>query len=389
MAIDPILVADVVLEAAMAVQAETVRIEPCASGDYELAILREGETLTTLAIENALATNVIARFGYVCGVDPAERHAKTGRTRVRSFDTQRDLIVTIQPSARPRAELVFVACAQQQDPAIGDRIGHYRVVAPIGAGGMGNVYEVMHERLGRRHALKVLQSWVLERDRANIDRFLQEAQAAARIRSSHIVEVFDFGYLADGRPYFVMELLSGQSLAALIAQGPIPPSSAVSIACQLARGLTAAHERAVIHADISPANMIISDGHVTLIDFGLAHLRHGETADAPADEVSGTPSYLAPERVRGLPPDEATDLYAAGVVLYEMLHGWPPFAGSPYEVGMAHLYTPAPHVASPYGPLPDRLVSAVARCLAKDATDRFPSMQALLDELTAIEEMLS
>ena len=389
MAIDPILVADVVLEAALAVQAETVRIEPRADGDYLLAISREGETLTSLPLEAALATHVIARLGYVCGVDPADRRAKTGRTRVRSFDTQRDVIVTIQPSTRPRAELVFVACSQQQEPSIGERIGHYRVVAPLGAGGMGNVYEVVHERLGRRHALKVLQSWVLERDRASIDRFLQEAQAAARIRSSHIVEIFDFGYLSDGRPYFVMELLAGDNLASLIAQGPIPPSVAVSIACQLARGLNAAHDRAVIHADVAPGNMIVTDGHVTLVDFGLAHLRHDATDDAPADEVSGTPSYLSPERVRGLPPDEGSDLYAAGIVLYEMLTGWPPFAGTPYEVGMAHLYTVAPPVTSPYGPLPARLVNAVARCLAKEPSDRFPSAQALLDELSAIEEVLS
>jgi serine/threonine-protein kinase len=185
-----------------------------------------------------------------------------------------------------------------------------------------------------------------------------------------------------------MELLAGESLATLIQQGPLAPSNAVSIACQLARALAAAHDRSVIHADVSPANIIVTNGHLTLIDFGLAYLR-SEAADGPSEEVSGTPCYLAPERVRGFAPNEASDQYACGIVLYEMLTGWPPFFGTAYDVCTAHLHTVAPRVVSPFGPLPDRLCDVVARCLAKDPRDRFSSMQALLDEVNAIEEMLS
>ena len=386
MNVDPMLVTDAVLDAALASDAELVRIEPAAAGQYALAVSRQGEVLAKLALAAPIAALVIARLSYLCGLDPSDRRVKSGRTRVRSVHEQRDAIVTIQ-SNPPRAELMLVPCERKQvEPAIGERIGHYRVIAPLGNGGVGNVYEVVHERLGRRHALKVLQSWVLEQDDGGVERFLREAQAAARIRSSHIVEVFDFGYLDDGRPYIVMELLAGQSLADLVAAGPVQPARAVSLALQLARALTAAHDRGVIHADITPANVIVTGDHVTLIDFGLAHLGK-ECSDAPADHVSGTPSYLAPERVRGFAADEAADQYAFGIVLYELLQGHPPFAGTPHDIGMAHLYAVPPAITG--SQLPAGLDALIARCLAKAAADRFPSMHAVLVDLLAIEEVLS
>ena len=385
---DPVLVADVVLEAALVAQADSVHIEP-AGTSYRVAILRQGETLTVLMLHADVATYVIARLGYVCGLAWGERRAQTGRTRVRALDVQRDIIVTIQPPPRARAEVTLLPCVEASEPAIGERIGHYRVLAPIGAGGMGNVYEVVHERLHRRHALKVLQGWVLERDRASVERFLQEAQAAARIRSPHIVEIFDFGHLADGRPYFVMELLEGESLAALIARGPLAPSHAVAIAYQLAQALAAAHARAVIHADVTPSNILVTNSHVTLIDFGLAHLLHDGRPGARSDEVNGTPAYLSPERMQGFAPDEASDQYACGIVLHEMLAGAPPFSGTHLQIGMAHLDVVPPPVTSPYGQLPRKLIAIVARCLAKDPRERFCDMQALCDELGSIEELAS
>jgi len=383
MSIDPMLVTDAILDAALAAQAEVVRIEPTTASQYTLALSRQGEVLVKLALDAHVATLVIARLGYVCGVDPADRRTKSGRARVRSVDDQRDVIITIQ-SSPPRAELVLMAAERKQiDPVVGERIGHYRVLAAIGAGGVGNVYEVVHERLERRHALKVLQSWVVEQDNGSIARFLHEAQAAARIRNSHIVEVFDFGYLVDGRPYIVMELLAGQSLAHVVTAGPLPAGRAVSLATQLARALTAAHDRSVIHADISPANVIVTDDHVTLIDFGLAHLRQDPRQGAPSDHVSGTPAYLSPERVRGFPADEASDQYAFGIVLYEMLQGAPPFAGTPQEIGMAHLYAVPAAITRTQVSAP--LANVIARCLAKNATERFASMHDVIAALTEIE----
>ena len=172
MAIDPMQLTDMVLDSALAAHAESVQIAPATEGGYSLTFTRQGELLAKVPLDIHIAALVIARLGFVCGVDPADRRAKTGRTRVRSCDEQSDMIVTIQ-SSPARAEVVFVPPVRANaEPQIGERIGHYRVIAPLGAGGMGNVYEVVHERLGRRHALKVLQTSLVENDRASIERFL-------------------------------------------------------------------------------------------------------------------------------------------------------------------------------------------------------------------------
>jgi serine/threonine-protein kinase len=279
--------------------------------------------------------------------------------------------------------VVKAGAAPTADIAIGDRIGHFRVTRPIGAGGMGSVYEVVHEKLGRKHALKVLQNWARDRDRDCIDRFVQEAQAAARIRNQHIVEVFDLGFLPDGRPYFVMELLGGTSLADVLTHsGALHFTRAICLARQLALALTAAHERDVFHADVTPTNVLVTDEHVTLIDFGLAQLQRPR-AGGRADSVSGTPSYLAPERITGHSATEASDQYAFGAVLFELLTGRPPFVGDSAEaICVAHLHAPIPALTSPHGTLPAKLTALVARCLAKDPTARFASMRDVYEELS-------
>ena len=240
---------------------------------YTIAVARAGELLAVSALDAQLAIHAIARLGYVCQVDPAATRMTTGRTRVRSVDAQRDLIVTIAPGLHPRAELMFVAPGAKhamREPPPGERIGHYQILCRIGAGGMGDVYEVEHVTLRTRAALKILQHEVIERDAASRDKFLLEAQATARIRNPHIVEVFDFGYLADGRPYFVMELLAAQSLGDILERGALPVATAVAVARQIAAGLCAAHEHGIVHADVTPSNVLVQRDHVKLIDFGLA-----------------------------------------------------------------------------------------------------------------------
>jgi eukaryotic-like serine/threonine-protein kinase len=381
---DPIAIADALLDAALGADAELVRIRPHAN-DYEIRVARHGETLAAAPLASSLALPVITRLGYVCHLDPSAVGNTTGRTRVRTVDTERDVILTIHRGAEIEAELLVVraAAAPTTDVEIGDRIGHFRVTRPIGAGGMGSVYEVEHEKLGRKHALKVLQNWARDRDRECIERFVQEAQTAARIRSPHIVEVFDLGFLPDGRPYFVMELLGGASLADVLAQsGPLPVERALGIARQLAQALTAAHERDVCHADVSPSNIFLTNDHVTLIDFGLAQLQR-PTSDGRAESVSGTPSYLAPERITGHPASEASDQYAFGVVLFELLTGRPPFVGETAEdICVAHLQAPVPQVTSPHASVPAVLARVVTRCLAKDPNARFASMREVHEVLS-------
>jgi serine/threonine-protein kinase len=378
---DPIVVADVVLDAVLASDAEAVRIAPVGDG-YAIAIARSGELIASSRIDDELARNVIARLGYVC---------ESGRTRVRSAVATRDIVLTIIPGERPTAELVVLRgdAVIGRELAEGDRVGHYKIVAPIGAGGMGDVYEAVHEKLGRHHALKVLSRRVHEQDQAFVERFELEAQAAARLRSPHIVEIYDFGYLPDRRPYIVMDLLGGASLADVLIGGPLPLGTVVSIGRQLAEALATAHGREVIHGDVTPSNILIDDGHVTLIDFGLARLRPSATTE-PAREVIGTPRYIAPEQVRGYQTSMATDQYAFGIVMYEMITGEPPFAGeTTRDTCLAHLGQAVPAIESPYGAVSPRLVSLVTRCLAKHPMERFPSMRALASHLASLVEVAS
>lgn len=375
--LDPILVADVVLDAVLAADAEGVRIEPVEIG-YLIAVTRSGERIATSRIDDALARDVIARLGFVCNVE-----GSTGRTRVRSKRAQREVVLTVQPGLRPRAELLVIgeSAVVGRELTEGDVVGHYRILAPIGAGGMGDVYEALHETLGRRHALKVLARRVLEQDRAYVEQFVREAQAAARLRSPHIVEVYDFGYLADGRPYLVMELLAGTSLGDVLRGGPLQPASAIAIARQLAEALAAAHERSVIHGDVTPSNVLIDDDHVTLIDFGLAQLREATRSEELQESFVGTPRYVAPELIRGYAPSEASDQYAFGIVLFEMLAGRPPFIGSSTTATCwAHLQDPVPPIAGAGA----GLTALVERCLAKQSGERFPSMAVVARQLQAV-----
>jgi serine/threonine protein kinase len=388
---DPIVVADIVLDAALAAGADAVVIEPSAHPDrYTIAVARAGELLAVSAVDAQLAIHTIARLGYVCQVDAASTRATTGRARVRSVDAQRDLVVTIAPGLRPRADLMFVAPGATQplrEPSPGERIGHYQVLCRIGAGGMGEVYEVEHVTLRRRAALKILQHEVSERDAASSDRFLFEAQATARIKSPHVVEVYDFGYLSDGRPYFVMELLVAQSLGEIMDRGVLAVPHALGFAREIAEGLAAAHAQGVIHADVTPLNVLIERDHAKLIDFGLAQLRdhRGHTTEL-ADQITGTPSYVSPEQLQGRRAVEASDQYSLGCVLFEMLSGKPPFVGeTTTEICLGHVRTPAPHVTSELGAISDALAAVIARCLAKDPAQRYPSMTALVEALKAVE----
>jgi serine/threonine protein kinase len=283
-------------------------------------------------------------------------------------------------------------------PSRGDVIGQYRVLEFLGEGGMGTVFEVEHIALTRRYALKVLRTKVIERDPGAAQKFLREARTAARVRHPNIVDVVDFGHLADGRPYFVMELLEGQSLADLVAGGALPAADVVMIARQLANALAAAHDRGVVHADVTPSNVLVVDAgndpahpselHVKLVDFGLAELAGEGLRDENPEFVLGTPAYISPEQLRGLAPTDRSDQYGLGAVLFELLTGHPPFHHDDLRsLCMMHLTAPIPAVESPHGPLPPKLADIVTTCLQKTPQARFPGMRALLVALDEIERV--
>lgn len=398
---DPMRIADVALAAALRSSADAVFIEPAPTGDdaYVMTFERGSAVLTSVPLEAAVGTAVIARLAYLAELDLAAPHASSAVLPVRSGARDAEMVVTVRPGASLRADIMVRPRQRQRTAPItavgpdpGDLIEHYRVQELLGEGGMGTVYRVEHVDLGRSYALKVLRSKVVERDTFASERFLREARTAARVRHPNIVDVFDLGHMPDGRPYFVMELLEGERLTDRVARGALPPAEVVSIARQLATALAAAHDRGVIHADVTPSNVLVVGGdehlHVKLVDFGLAELAGGGLRDEHPELVLGTPAYISPEQLRGLAPTDRSDQYGLGAVLFELLVGHPPFVNPDLRsLCMMHLTAPVPPVESPHGPLPPKLSDLVTTCLQKTPQARFPGMRALLVALDEIERV--
>jgi serine/threonine protein kinase len=395
--IDPTRLADIVLAAALRAQVDTVYLEPAGDEMYSFSFERGGQTITNVSVEALAGAATIARLAYIANLDLAAASSTSAVARVRSGDRDGEVIVTLRPGTGLRAELVVVpprgGRARTAPPvslgAIGDVIGNYRIVQPLGEGGMGTVYRVDHVALGRTYALKVLRSRVFEKDPTAGQRFLREARAAARVRHPNIGDVFDFGHLADGRPYFVMELLEGESLADRVAREALQPADVVTIARQLAAALATVHDHGVVHADVTPSNaLIISDDPlaVKLIDFGLAAIAGEAFAEEDSDFVLGTPSYISPEQLRGLPATDRSDQYGLGAVLFELIAGRPPYVHKDLrELCMMHIQAPIPVVTSPYGPLPQKLADVITTCLQKSPQQRFPGMRAMIAALDEID----
>jgi eukaryotic-like serine/threonine-protein kinase len=257
--------------------------------------------------------------------------------------------------------------------------GRYELHALIGEGAFGRVYRGLDRRLARAVAVKVIKPWWAE-DSAWVERFQREAQLLARISDPGIVQIYDIGHAAEG-PYYVAELVDGESLAERLRRGALPVVEARSIAEQLCHALAGAHAQGIVHCDVKPANVLITaSGKIKVGDFGVARLAEG-TSQAPSATVAGTPRYMSPEQARGRPTGPSTDVYSAGVVLYEMLAGEPPFAhGSAVELGLRHVQEQPPQLASE---VPAALRDVVARALSKDPAARYRDGGAMAVALRA------
>jgi serine/threonine protein kinase len=283
---------------------------------------------------------------------------------------------------------------------IGKRIGNYRVVRQIGRGGMGAVFEAVHEDIGKRVAIKVLHGR-FSQDQQVITRFFNEARALTSIGHPGIVQIFDFGEL-DGRTrYIAMEYMEGESLSQRLARTPrLPAGVAMRLCRQVASALSAAHAQRVVHRDLKPGNiMIVADPEAAggerakVFDFGIAKLlgdgrERGEERtehETRADVLMGTPTYMSPEQCRGAGlVDERTDVYALGVVLYQMLSGRPPFLGEGDGDVLAKHIHEAPRPLQEIDPtLPPGLCWLVTRMLAKLPSER-PSMAQVVQDLEGL-----
>lgn len=251
--------------------------------------------------------------------------------------------------------------------------GRYRLDERLAAGGMGSVYAGQDELLSRKVAVKLLKE-ELAGDPRFVERFRREARSVAGLSHPNIAAVFDYGE-EDGRQFIVMELVEGRDLARVIhADGALGPERSVRIGGQVLAALEHAHAAGIVHRDVKPANVIIGPGdRVKVTDFGIARAT-GQATLTATGSVLGSAHYIAPEQADGRPTSPATDIYSAGIVLYEMLVGKPPFTGeSALQIAMRHVTDTVPPPSAANADVPPGLDAIVARATAKNPDDRFAS----------------
>src|SRR5262245_4009514 len=290
--------------------------------------------------------------------------------------------------------MAFNECPNMQP---GNRLGPYEILGAPLTGGMGEVYEAQDTRLGRVVAIKVLPAEVAG-DPELKQRFVRECRILATLSHPNICSVFDVGE-QDGVDFLVMEYLDGETLAARLKKGPLTTDIALQIAIQIGSGLEAAHRAGIIHRDLKPRNVMLTKTGAKLLDFGLAKARLPQTsaveASAPTTSpdltarglILGTMHYLAPEQIEGPKADARADLFAFGVVLYEMLTGKKPFTGgSQAFLFNAILKDDPPPISAIHADTPPLLDYIIRRCLAKDPDERWQTASDLIRDLKWIAE---
>jgi len=278
--------------------------------------------------------------------------------------------------------LVEVALGAAPEPlAAGSRIAQYEILEPLDGGSMGEVYKAKDLRLGRVVALKFLPA-DLTRDPSARRRFLHEAQAVALLDHPNVATLYESGESEGGRVFLALAFYEGETLQQKLSRGPLPLSEAVAIARQIAQGLAAAHRRQIVHRDVKPANVVVlPDGTVKLLDFGLAKMA-GATTLTRLGSSPGTPAYKSPEQTKGEKVDPRSDLWALGVVLYEMVTGRVPFGG---EYEQAVIYSILNEPPRPLeGAFPPELAAVIKRALAKTPEARYATADELEEDLARI-----
>jgi serine/threonine protein kinase/Flp pilus assembly protein TadD len=274
--------------------------------------------------------------------------------------------------------------------AAGQRVGVYEIVGSLGSGGMGEVYQARDTRLGRMVAIKFV-SEEFTSDRTSAERLVREARLTSRLNHPNIVTVHDVGEL-ESRPFIVMEFVAGQSLHAALLEGRFKATRAIDVAGQVADGLSAAHAAGVVHRDLKPRNiMLTEDGRAKIVDFGIGKTNSSvpgaddatfEAGRTDTLKAAGTPGYMAPEQVAGRPIDFRADQFALGAIVYEMITGRRAFKRETTAQTMAAIIEVDPAPIAELSPeAPDGLITIIERCLAKDPAHRYGSTQDLARDL--------
>ncbi len=285
----------------------------------------------------------------------------------------------------------------EQDPLLGATLsGRYRVIRKIGEGGMGIVYEAEHVLIEKRVGLKVLREDFSNRFDV-VERFRQEARSASKIGHENIVDISDFGVTSSGANFFVMELLHGRDLAEELGKlGTLSPRRSLNILLQCARALGAAHAKGIVHRDMKPENIFLverggEEDFVKIVDFGIAKISDLERAGIPGRKLTktgmifGTPEYMSPEQGAGKPLDHRVDIYALGIILYELLTGRVPFMGDTFMgILTQHMFENVPPLkaANPHCNAPAEVERIVFRAVAKDPSERYQNMEELAADLS-------
>jgi len=259
-------------------------------------------------------------------------------------------------------------------------VSHYRILERVGSGTMGVVYKAQDDRLGRLVALKFLPEHLGEREE-NKRRFIQEARSTSSLDHENLCTVYDIGETEDGQIFIAMPFYDGETLKEKLARGPLPVNDALDIAMQLAEGLAEAHAHGIVHRDLKPANVMVTrGGKVKIVDFGLAKLLD-EVSHTKTGATLGTVAYMSPEQAKGTQVDGRTDIWALGVVLYEMLTGSRPFGGDNQPAMLYSILNRKPTPASEVAKIPASLDGILEKALEKDLDRRYASASEMLSDL--------
>ncbi|WP_276519149.1 serine/threonine-protein kinase [Corallococcus exiguus] len=300
-----------------------------------------------------------------------------------------------QPPPKPKAARAPAphSSADAKDPLLGTQLGEYILQERIGAGGMGVVYRAAHPLIGKQVAIKVLRAELVSPEQEQ--RLLVEARAVNAIQHTGIIDIFGFGSLPDGRPYVIMELLKGQPLSTVLRQqGRLDVERVIWVLDQMLAALGAAHKAGVVHRDLKPANVFLvetpdSAPSLKLVDFGIAKLLESQDGPKTVDgSILGTPEYMAPEQVRGQAVGPATDLYAVGLMAFQMLTGTRVFQGEHFQVMFAHVEQQPPLPSSRAAGIPPEFDTLVLHLLAKEPALRPSSAEAVRQQLRRIPQTL-